>query len=83
MVAKVWRASCSPRGSVGVAIYAGLRLGEILALEWRVVDLDRVPNRADAGVDPSSSVHSIVMLKPPRHSDATFTFTAGACVRTH
>jgi len=49
-------AAVQPRDQAlfGLAVYAGLRLGEILALRWEAIDLDALTLRVDRSWDASS-----------------------------
>ena len=49
-------AALQPRDQAlfGLAVYAGLRLGEILALEWSAVDLDLLSLRVERSWDASA-----------------------------
>jgi integrase len=40
-------------GVFGLAVYAGLRLGEILALRWEAIDLDALTLRVERSWTPA------------------------------
>jgi len=42
------------RAALGLAVYAGLRLGELLALDWSIVDLDGRALRVERAWDPNA-----------------------------
>jgi integrase len=51
---------------VGVALYTGMRLGEVLGLRWRNIDLDDGQLRVDAGLQRLNRATRLVETKTER-----------------
>ena len=59
-----------------VALFTGMRLGEVLALRWGRVDLDRKVVQVREALEPTKARHSLqgaqVQGRPPRHHPARY-----------